>query len=133
MDIKRYDHELCGGYSQKCDSVMEARADGDYVEYSALSVEAKQGEPFGYLDRFDIFYRERIARLVLTPLYAQSQPAIPAEAKQGEPVAWYTEDHLIDKSATTWNEENARRWREKGWPVMNLYTHPASADEKWGA
>ena len=42
-------------------------------------------------------------------------------AAQGEPVAWYTEDHLNDKSATTWSKDVAERWRAKGWPVENLY------------
>lgn len=47
----------------------------------------------------------------------------PAEQHQGEPVAWFTEDHLTDKSATTWDSMVAERWRAKGWPVSQLYTH----------
>lgn len=47
-----------------------------------------------------------------------------APAVQGEPVGWYTEDHLDDKSATTYNAEVAQRWRAKGWPVTPLYLHP---------
>ena len=43
----------------------------------------------------------------------------------GEAVAWHTEDHLTDKSATTYDPEVAKRWRAKGWPVTPLYTHPA--------
>lgn len=43
----------------------------------------------------------------------------------GEAVAWHTEDHLTDKSATTYDSETAERWRTKGWPVTPLYTHPA--------
>lgn len=37
------------------------------------------------------------------------------------PVAWFTEDHLTDKSATTWDSSVAERWREKGWPVGELF------------
>lgn len=40
----------------------------------------------------------------------------------GEPVAWFTDDHLTDKSATTWDSTIAERWREKGWPVSQLFT-----------
>ena len=43
----------------------------------------------------------------------------------GEAVGWHTDDHLTDKSATTYDPEVAKRWRAKGWPVTPLYTHPA--------
>lgn len=49
-----------------------------------------------------------------------------------EAVAWYTEDHLTDKSATTWSKDVAERWRAKGWPVGNLYTTPQPGpDARW--
>jgi hypothetical protein len=41
-----------------------------------------------------------------------------------EPVAWFTEDHREDKSATTYSKKMAERWLEKGWPVTPLYTAP---------
>ena len=41
-----------------------------------------------------------------------------------EPVAWFTEDHREDKSATTYSKKMAERWVEKGWPVTPLYTAP---------
>jgi len=41
-----------------------------------------------------------------------------------EPVAWFTEDHREDKSATTYSKKMAERWKEKGWPVTPLYTAP---------
>lgn len=47
-------------------------------------------------------------------------------AQSGEEVAWHTEDHLTDKSATTYSKEVADRWRAKGWPVTPHYTHPDS-------
>lgn len=47
----------------------------------------------------------------------------------GEAVAWHTDDHLTDKSATTYDREVAERWRAKGWPVTPLhYTHAASQE-----
>lgn len=46
---------------------------------------------------------------------------------RGEPVAWYTEDHLTDKSATTWDRTVADRWLEKGWPVNSLFAAPQLA------
>jgi hypothetical protein len=39
-------------------------------------------------------------------------------------VAWHTDDHLTDKSATTYDPVIADRWRAKGWPVTPHYTHP---------
>ena len=41
-----------------------------------------------------------------------------------EPVAWFTEDHREDKSATTYSKKMSERWKEKGWPVTPLYTAP---------
>ena len=41
-----------------------------------------------------------------------------------EPVAWHTEDHLTDRSATTYSKDMAYRWECKGWPVTPLYTTP---------
>ena len=35
-------------------------------------------------------------------------------------VAWHTEDHLTDKSATTYIREVADRWLAKGWPVKEM-------------
>ena len=46
--------------------------------------------------------------------------------KAQEPVGWYTEDHLDDKSATTYSKELADRWVAKGWPVFPLYAAPVS-------
>ena len=44
-----------------------------------------------------------------------------------EAVAWFTDDHLTDKSATTFDPVVAERWRNKGWPVTNLYAAPVTA------
>ena len=57
----------------------------------------------------------------------QERDALRAQlpSQGGEAVAWHTEDHLTDKSATTYDPEVAKRWRAKGWPVTPLYTHPA--------
>lgn len=49
--------------------------------------------------------------------------AVAPAVRKGEPVAWYTEDHLTDKSATTWDCAVADRWRTKGWPVSQLYAN----------
>lgn len=42
-------------------------------------------------------------------------------AGKSAPVAWFTKDHLTDRSATTWDSSVADRWREKGWPVGELF------------
>lgn len=49
------------------------------------------------------------------------------QLKAQEPIGWYTEDHLIDKSATTYDKSVADRWRAKGWPVYALYAAPRPA------
>ncbi|MFK0939820.1 hypothetical protein ACIUXF_07465 [Pseudomonas aeruginosa] len=36
-------------------------------------------------------------------------------------LAWFTEDHMTDKSATTYDPVVACRWYEKGWPVQLMY------------
>ena len=41
-----------------------------------------------------------------------------------EPVAWHTEDHLTDRSATTYSKEIADKWKAKGWSVTPLFTSP---------
>ena len=48
-----------------------------------------------------------------------------APVERDEPVAWFTEDHLTDKSATTWDSTVADRWRAKGWPVGELFARAA--------
>lgn len=60
--------------------------------------------------------------------YIRSDLALPAASQpEAEPVAWHTEDHLADRSATTWDKNVAERWKAKGWPVTPLYTHPTTA------
>ena len=46
-----------------------------------------------------------------------------------EPVGWHTEDHLTDRSATTYSKDMAYRWECKGWPVTPLYTSPPKPDQ----
>ena len=55
-----------------------------------------------------------------------------AALKAQEPVGWYTEDHLDDKSATTYSKELADRWVAKGWPVFPLYAAPVSGAKAHG-
>ena len=55
-----------------------------------------------------------------------------AALKAQEPVGWYTEDHLDDKSATTYSKELADRWVAKGWPVFPLYAAPVSEAKAQG-
>ncbi|MFA7188488.1 MAG: hypothetical protein WC117_00200 [Sphaerochaetaceae bacterium] len=51
---------------------------------------------------------------------AQHQRILAASAGSADPAGWYTEDHLTDKSATTYDPEVAERWRAKGWPPANV-------------
>lgn len=64
------------------------------------------------------------------PEQAKSAPAEPVsrEAVALRPMAWFTDDYGLDKSATTYDRTVAERWRVKGWPVTALYTAPPSPD-----
>lgn len=44
-----------------------------------------------------------------------------------EAVAWHTDDHLTDKSATTYDSDVAERWKAKGWPVTPHFLAPQPA------
>ena len=44
----------------------------------------------------------------------------PAGVDVLEVIGWYTDDHLDDKSATTYSREVADRWLAKGWPVTGI-------------
>ena len=50
------------------------------------------------------------------PAFTRAQ--LPSQG--GEAVAWHTDDHLTDKSATTYDREVAERWRAKGWPITGI-------------
>jgi hypothetical protein len=53
-----------------------------------------------------------------------------ATLKAQEPIGWYTDDHLTDKSATTYDRAIAERWDEKGWQLWPLYAAPALAKKE---
>jgi len=46
------------------------------------------------------------------------------QLQEQEPVAWHTEDHLTDRSATTYRKDMVYSWECKGWPVTPLFTSP---------
>ena len=54
-----------------------------------------------------------------TPLYTTPPAAQPEPVTH--PYGWHTEDHLTDKSATTYSKEVADRWKAKGWTVTPMY------------
>jgi len=64
----------------------------------------------------------KLAASIDTALSQQAEPA-PAQAEQ-QPFGWVTEDYLTDKSATTYDQVVADRWRAKGWPVREIYAAP---------
>ena len=53
-------------------------------------------------------------------------------AGEAVPIGWFTDDHLTDRSATTYDKTVADRWVAKGWPITPIYTtpprHPADED-----
>ena len=117
--VKRYDPDV----SRRGDAYMDSKPDGDYVhhdDYAAL--EAENARLHAMLADWEadanLLEKERNdARRELRMIKAQG------------PVAWFTEDCLDDKSATTYRKEVAERWRSKGWPVWPLYAHPAAPSE----
>lgn len=52
----------------------------------------------------------------------QELEALKRAISDAEPVAWYTDDHLTDRSATTYSKDMRYRWECKGWPTTPLYT-----------
>ncbi|WP_372483807.1 hypothetical protein AB9H29_12215 [Stenotrophomonas sepilia] len=54
----------------------------------------------------------------------RAEAELAARQPVGEPIGWYTEDHLTDRSATTYDRTIAERWLAKGWPVYPLYGAP---------
>ena len=46
--------------------------------------------------------------------------------KAQEPIGWYTDDYLTDKSSTTYDWGVAERWETKGWPLFPLYAAPVA-------
>lgn len=67
-------------------------------------------------DRSSFHEGYETARVDILRLLRRSAPV----AREAQPVAWFTDDHLIDKSATTWDRTVAERWRAKGWSVRPL-------------
>ena len=99
------------------------------------------GEPIGTeIQKSVDLLRARLAQPELEPelklistgvthIYSTGAPVAQPEP---EPVAWFTEDHREDKSATTYSKKMAGRWKEKGWPVTPLYTAPPQRKEWQG-
>ena len=58
------------------------------------------------------------------PLHEELRALLSAPSPAGvdglEVIGWYTEDHLDDKSATTYSREVADRWLAKGWPITGI-------------
>ena len=57
---------------------------------------------------------------LLRDIHAILSAPSPAGVDGLEVIGWYTEDHLDDKSATTYSREVADRWLAKGWPVNGI-------------
>ena len=57
---------------------------------------------------------------VVDELRALLSAPSPAGVDGLEVIGWYTDDHLDDKSATTYSREVADRWLAKGWPVTGI-------------
>lgn len=103
----------------KKSGVIDPRVSGYCYALMVAAAPTHQGEPVAW-------YRESGGSKFLgfNPSHPDCQPLYPRPV-QSEPVAWFTEHHLTDKSATTWDSTVADRWRAKGWPVGELFARAA--------
>jgi len=94
----------------------------------ALEYHQEQTRPIAKTKKTIAFLRAEIAKQECNCKQGQQchicDPITIAKQEQGEPVAWYTEDHLTDRSATTYSKDMVYRWECKGWPVTPLYLAP---------
>lgn len=95
-------------YTEEFGKVLKQFAEAYHKAKIEQVVNAEHETPIAYIENLE---RE------LAELKAEKQ-------RQQEPVAWYTEDFKTDKSATTWDKKIAERWKDKGWPVYELFTTP---------
>jgi len=82
-----------------------------------VKVDWREWDEFASVEDFVRWAKSRASFTAETLRAALAQP-------EPKPVAWFTEDHREDKSATTYSKKMAERWKEKGWPVTSLYTAP---------
>ena len=86
------------------------------LEALCVAVEPKKGKVYAReFEPIDCFAMHEQAITAIKEALAQPEQ---------EPVAWHTEDHLTDRSATTYSKDMVYRWECKGWPVTPLYTTP---------
>ena len=53
-----------------------------------------------------------------------AEPYVADPVVERQPIGWFTDDYLTDKSSTTYDELTSNRWKDKGWPVQPLFTLP---------
>lgn len=61
----------------------------------------------------------------ITPsMTGELRAILAAPVVERQPIGWFTDDYLTDKSSTTYDEHTSNRWKDKGWTVQPLYTSP---------
>jgi len=100
-------------YCPVCDDTPAAQPHGEEFSAVGWSIDHTAGRPILVHNNCSVIEAEQ-AYGVLELIRKSEQP-------QGEPFAWYTEDYLTDKSATTYDLATMERWKAKGWPVAPLY------------
>ncbi|WP_111189145.1 MULTISPECIES: hypothetical protein [Stenotrophomonas] len=112
---------------------LRARVEGERAAYLEGLEEGKliaARQPVGISADWVLGYLNTDApeesREAIRNAFAEYAALSGARQPVGEPIGWYTEDHLTDRSATTYDRAVADRWRAKGWPVSPLYTAPTA-------
>ena len=130
-DLKPYVYAAAGELMSIARAALSAPSHGGGVAHT--DCRSEDGITVGLIDSIITSCRVLSSRDLtceaaveaLRDLRSDSDVSLIKPSQGGESVAWHTEDHLTDKSATTYDPEIAKRWRAKGWPVTPLYTHPA--------
>lgn len=133
------ERERCTLVCEKVDSEQMAKVKQtgqnyyeDYAIGAELCAAAIQPEPFQPDYDTGAVLVEEMQRMAKQLAEMQDWEAVATDQAmtiammrvEQEPVAWHTEDHLTDRSATTYSKDMVYRWECKGWPVVPLYTSP---------
>jgi len=117
-DLPELPYTNYNGYSDGSEPLYTADQMRDYAR-KAIAAQTAQAVPSAEAIRI------AIAILETTRRSPDQQEALDVlKSISWQPFAWFTDDHLTDKSATTYDSAVRDRWIAKGWSVHPLYAAP---------